>query len=116
MDADEEFVRNNWEVVELLHEDDGVRCLLGHKDLDCDCLFTAYASLCGADKKEAIEEAAEFTHERLKQIADMEEEIRILNQVEFPKSFYYVNCPKDRILAREQVILAELRKGMKVGR
>ena len=111
MDADEKFVRDNWEDVGI---SEGacvvvVFCRIPSVN-DCQDLRGLGS---GNTLPEALSNAAEFTRECLKQIADVEEEIRILNQVEFPKSFYSVNSPKDRILAREQRSIAELRKGMK---
>lgn len=61
--------------------------------------------------------AAEFTRERLSQIADVVEEVALLEGIYLARRCHPEGCQRclafGRIIEREQAALAELRKGMK---
>ena len=72
-----------------------------------------FARLAGNLLKSSVHAAYEFTQERNRQKAEVKEEIEDLRAAKFPLSIRSVRRPKDRILAREQAALADLRRGMK---
>jgi hypothetical protein len=96
--TDEEFVRANWENV---HRCDGSYILIskgGHRN---------FADFPG------WQAAAQFTRDRLEAIRQIEEEIEWLRGMCAWREHGIYGPRYDRILAREQAALADLKRGMK---
>ena len=111
MDENEKFVRENWECGP---EKDGLWLNESAKSIRLDLGKKEFKNRT-MNRTAVWSEAAKFTSERLKQIENVEEEINLL------KSWLngVMTCSDttgliyDRILAREQSVLAELKKGMR---
>ena len=133
MTEDEKFVREHWDRVRL-DRDFGFHLWLG-SSRGAPYLFSRDQD----DVTVAWSEAAEFTRQRLEEIRQVEEEIGFLESLApdltaetFGRANLWVDsdgdeafapswvkdcavdqCRRNRILAREQAALSELKKGMK---
>ena len=107
MEDNEKLVRDTWEQIIVSGENWPLR------GADC-CgvsLLRGTAIFRRPTWEEVWADASEFTIRRLAEIAEVKEEIEALKS---EMSTWRHRYPEwDRILAREQTALAELRKGMK---
>ena len=121
MSKDEEFVRSVWKTVTESEYDPHEGYTIPQTRVDFG--HHHYTEIKAADAWSA---AAEFTRERLEQIRKVEEEIAYLTPqrdsmrkrnsceaIEAQPAWFQAWDILDRILAREQAALAELKRGMK---
>jgi hypothetical protein len=120
MDANERYVRERWEHIK--YADTALSVLAGphyviiFSEENRRQIFAPYRHT----EAEAWAAAKAFTVEREKQIAEVEEEIEYvefrMRDIEENGGKIYVECAYrtlERIFAREQAALAELKRGMK---
>lgn len=116
MNADEEYVRARWNVYAWKSEEGEYFVDLLHSGSEKHGAYTFPA----ATEAEAWSATRAFTEQREREIAEVQEEIAILNEgVELAASTdadeRKYGIPFKRILVVEQARLAELRRGMKEG-
>jgi hypothetical protein len=121
MDENEQYVRSKWEQVEahwlpsmpdrfrveMVYDSAMVWVDRPHAQIPSEKPFVRKQT-----EQQAWSAARAFTEEREKQIAEVEEEIALLSSI----GQHYVppaKVTRDRILAREQAALDELKRGMK---
>ena len=97
MNADEEYVRSKWENVAIWKHSDGMLDIQLRHDLE-------FGSMA---------DAKEYTIERERQIAEVEEEIALVKWLEQENHLDNEGAVCERILAVEQERLAALKQGMK---
>jgi hypothetical protein len=109
--SDEEYVRGVWE--EANAGDDAAGVLAGPYWV---CIYDRKRWFYGHTEADAWSAAAEFTRNRLEQIKQVEEEIRLLQSMVILLRSEPMDATAPvyrRTIARLEAALAELRKGMK---
>ena len=114
MSEDERLVRETWEDIKIskvgLPDNDYEVYNDGPPIEEGDLFLHAF----GKTREEAIRAAAEFTRERLEEIRQVEEEIKLIKTVldiDWVRLEWLADA--ERILVREQAALTELRRGMR---
>ena len=134
MNADEQFVREQWGQVSVTNFYAGTRVCVEAWNIWLSCGWTSRVGHTASDKK-MWGEAAAFTRARLAEIADVKEEIAAIKAfledcatvIDYEKNYPHDESANaslrkwtkrkealDRIFAREQAALAELQRGMVV--
>ena len=111
--SDEEFTVQHWVRAEACPHRDGKRCCisLGGRTFTRTTIPDIIRGYSDSEP-EAWAAAAEFTRGRMEQIRQIEEEIALLHYI---KPTYYPSDGRamDRVIAREQDALTELKRGMR---
>lgn len=108
MADDEEFVREHWEHVDTHKADEHSEPWI---------FFTSnalYMAFRAENRAELFAKGADFTRKRLDQIRQVEQEIMWVKGNGHMGECEFDCCKtRNRIIAREQAVLAELKRGMK---